>query len=406
MIKISRIVICVSAMSGVVLAQFDQSQLAMSQSGVGVRALSMANSVVSVVSDASALYWNPGALAFCPVRELSASLSGTVNSSVASGAEVKDGDEGRIQRIALGNVSWLNALPTSQGGMSIAVGLQNPYSLDYLVGFSGKDSSRHFKADGRMYMLSGGFGFQIAPGIGLGIAPSLLFGNRNISINDSITTYGDIYNYDIKQHYVGFDLRGGAVAEIASWLRMGLMIDAPQAIHFSEENDLRWQTGGMLYSNTDPGSGSIRGTVNGSIGAAVKAPWFLVSTQFDARAPRASAQKELAVAYWKIGGGASLELPVAKSGMILRGGYSRHEFDPAPYQLRYSTGDNVGYISDAANVKANHGDNLVSGGLAYEGSTLSVEGGGSYRFWSITNSQDITYKMSTIKIDASLSYRF
>lgn len=372
------------------------------QVGVGARAFSFANNYVAAANDMSAVYWNPAALAFLPVREAQAAfdvLGNTSNTDYFQSTQTSS-----IRRIRLASAGFMSAVPTARGGLTFAAALQSPVVFDRNPSFHGMIPNSSvlwedtFRGFGDLRYWSGAFGIQVAPGLGIGISPSLVTGRETIRDNQQETTSGVLarnYSYNFDRTYLGYDFRAGILYSlIQDRLHIGGRIVFPQTIWFNE----KWIDSGYTYQ------GVLTSSFSGAMGAAALLPFGTISTEFRFRAPydylypEENIPESSPAHYFKNGGGIGVEIPVLKTNVLLRGGYSLDEFDLYQYALKYDnepvgaefTGDSIITGSWGTNgIDVNNNRQEFTFGVAYVTEGFSIEATYGYQFWKLTTNGNI-----------------
>lgn len=369
------------------------------QIGVGARAFSFANNYVAAANDMSSVYWNPAALSFLPVREAQAAFDVLGNTSTTD--YFQSTQSSSIRRIRLASAGFMSAVPTARGGLTFAAALQTPVVFERNPSFHGmipktsvfwEDVYRGF---GDLRYWSGAFGIQVAPGLGIGVSPSLVTGHETIRENQqettsNVVTRNDFYNLD--RSYVGYDLRAGILYSLLQdRLHIGGRLVFPQTIWFNE----KWIDSSY--------QGVLTSSFSGAMGAAVLLPFGTVSTEFRFRAPydylypADNIPENSPAHYFKNGGGIGVEIPVMKTNVLLRGGYSLDEFDLYQYAMKYDyepvgaefTGDSITGSWGTDGIAVNKNRQELTFGLAYVLNTFSLEATYGYQFWKLTTNGNI-----------------
>ncbi|MDR2728400.1 MAG: hypothetical protein LBB56_04650 [Chitinispirillales bacterium] len=301
--------------------------------GVGVRALSFANNHTAVVNDLSAAYWNPAALAFLPVREFQVSIDGSRAYGTFDALRVSDYQD----RIRISSIGAMSAIPTVQGGLTIAAAYQNPYTFDEFSIYKYKG----YRQDGSIYTgkaefvtyggldnWSGSFGIQVAQGLSAGATVSLITGTERERV-----TFSDVDEVELECKYMGLGLRAGLLYAPEEFLKLGMQISAPQSMRFKEK-----ETDDGIVSHDN---GRVYRAPSGSLGAGITLPWVTIA--FDGRftmpytfiLPSEKIPENSQAKYFKLGGGIGVEAPLSFIPVVLRGGYSYDEYDLFSRVLKY-----------------------------------------------------------------------
>ncbi|MCU0609428.1 MAG: hypothetical protein MUF22_06665, partial [Chitinispirillaceae bacterium] len=321
------------------------------EAGVGARSFALANNYVAAANDVSAVYWNPAALAFLPVREIQGSVE--VLSQTSDVTYFGTHESSDLSRLRIGNAGYLFAMPTSQGGLSFAAAFQSPYIFDQNPSFhhtfsdaaGSVEQRRIYRGFGNMHFWSGALGIQVAPGLGIGIAPSYVSGSETIRDNWRETSSAGVADTTEEKDrtYSGFDVRLGALySHPKSGIRIGGRLVLPQTIGYVEQSTYSGEWHGTLYSS-----------FSGALGVAATLPFMIVTSEIRFRAPYDIIFPEESIPsgspahYFKNGAGIGGEIPLSKSNLLLRFGYSYDEYDPYRFAMRYD-GEPVGFKAGGA----------------------------------------------------------
>jgi len=395
---------CLCITAGVVVTS--HAELAMVREvGVGTNAFSLANNYVALAQDQSAIYRNPGALGFLPVRGFSLStdmLSSHVSTDFNGTSDASD-----LRRLRLPQMGYMSAVPTSMGGLTFAIGFQNPYVFDDNLKYHGRyDTANSININSRPYgglnFYTGAFGIQVAPGLALGAALSFVSGSEKVKesavINDTSVSYDDEPTYD----YSGYDIRFGMMYVFQKTYQFGARIVLPQTIWFKNEDNTSDK--GQLFSS-----------FSGALGASATYPLLVVSAELRFRAPYDLVLPDEQIPDSSIahnvnlGGGVGFIVPLGKSDFSLRAGYSFDQYDPYTFAKKYS-GESWQWSSDSGTTMGIVQDrHLVTGGLAYTSKSFSIEAGYGMQFWKI-NTKGITNRLSEdhdfSRFSLSMSFRY
>jgi len=357
--------------------------------GVGARALSFAGNHTAVVNDISATYWNPAALAFLPVREFQITLDGSrtygesdVWGQNITGVKMSDYDN----RIRLGSIGFMSAIPTVQGGLTLAAAYENPYTFDDFLIYNNSTTKEENFAEGGLNNWSASFGVQVAKGLSAGATISLITGTERATfLCEGICWYDedeDMYYFGAdtsKQDwkYMGFGLRTGLLYIPMENLKLGAQISTPQNIRFKTKKTVD----GRLYR-----------ALSGAFGAGVKLPWMTVALDgrftmpytftlsSDERIPASSQAK-----YFKLGGGLGLEVPLSMVPVVLRGGYSYDEYDLFSRVLKY---DDVPINWEHGGYSVDKNRHTITAGVGIFTSGTGLEFSYGYQTWALAYEQD------------------
>lgn len=398
----TQIHLCISFVITVCCSALFADNIVLQSKGVGTRALALGNSYVSIADDFTATYWNPGGLAFIPVRGLQAALDFTANTMDG----VFDGnmDNARSNRVRLENAGLIRAVPTAQGGFAFALGFSSPYVLDNIYAFHGRnqylgtrpDTSiywdtitignkkdtvpvdvikhgdimkfdlRRNKIYGQLNLFSAAVGWQIARGLGFGVTLSLISGTENQNNRYRIYNNGDtLFDNSVEvigRTYLGVDVRAGMLFTPFEYLKLGILINPPQFIRFEQY----YQYKDLQYDDVFPqifDIGSLKSSFSGSVGGTLTLPFLLFTVQGNVRAPVTAEENESNDrSYWKGGVSTGLEIPVRVISTFLRAGYSWSELDLAPYKVAWNSG---GLSIEPQLQSTSNGIHTITGGIGF-----------------------------------------
>ena len=324
---------------------------------VGARALSFAGNHTAVANDISAVYWNPAALAYLPVREFFVSFDGmrtygktgdVTGNSVTVPPDAKMSDY--MDRIRLSGVGAMTAIPTVQGGLTIAGVYEKPLAFDDLTVYSYTIGSTPVSEDninyGDINRWSGAFGVQVAEKVAAGLTISLITGSQS-SVFDQQRNGKPYNDLEIGRSYLGYALSGGALYLLTDYLKLGLKINAVMDLSVREKWDVRWnyiRKDDEVYDFRDENgrgyrydeNGRAYAAPNGSVGAAIALPWFTAALDIRATMPYTfvlpgeKIPEDVQARYFKLGAGVGFEVPLPVVPVVLRGGYSFDEYDLSP----------------------------------------------------------------------------
>lgn len=316
--------------------------------GTGARSQGMGNNFTAISNDYSAVFWNPAGLAFTPVREVHVGMGLTSAMSTTDlGTVSTDYSKSTFNFSSAG---LLRSLPTKQGGLSFALGYSSPYSFEDLQRFNGNDvyigsanlytptdtlypgSTLHYDdyklyVNGRLGLFTGAVGWQVAERFGVGISLSFIYGTSTST--KSVLTHtarGRIFDdgTEIRSltNYTGFDIRLGAMYKITSKLTSGLRLEIPKTIRYYNK----------ISDNviTETNHGLLKSSLSGGAGLAYTLPFSTISADVQFRSPNPEIE-DGALSHWKGGAGAGIEIPVPKTNILLRGGYSWKQADLFPF---------------------------------------------------------------------------
>ena len=398
--------------------------------GAGARALALANNHVASANNLSALYWNPAALAILPVREFQVSFDGMrmygttevagTGVTVPSGAKMSDYSD----RIRLSGLGYMSAMPTVQGGLTLAASFDRPYMFDNFTFYTFNTPwDETVELDGRRYgdlnRWSGAFGIQVAPKVSAGLTLSVVSGSYESPIkqkvwfdNTLLEAYPDYYDVEFEKNFLGYMLTFGALAYPTDELKIGLKIDAVSNIRFTETWFLREN-----YADTRRERGDLKGRAyrapTGTLGIEYKLPW--ITTAFDIRATMPytfvlplGVPDTIQARYFKFGAGIGLEAPLPSLPIVLRAGYSIDEHDIYPIIYKY---DGLEIEWGDANFWPKKDRHTIGAGIAFFTAGLGLELSYAYQTWGIaTNNWDnwmsLRQNYSSHRVMTSIIYRY
>ncbi len=376
--------------------------------GVGTRANSFAQNYVAIANDLSAVHWNPAALAFLPVREFQISLDG-FRSYMLSDVNANNGHDVRggviddyHERIRLANVGIMSALPTVQGGFTLATSYSTPYTFDDFssekYNLVDSDGSKNRRVDlikyGDLRMWSVAFGIQVAPGLSAGLSGSLITGKEHSSVVKQSSYEDDPFvDEKIESGYIGYDFRGGLLYRPNNSFRAGLRVVLPQNIRFKENAEGFDQFGSFRYES----DGSMRSAPSGALGVGFVFPWLTISGEGRATMPYTFVYpgEKIPVTsqakYFKLGGGVGVEVPLVVLPAMVRLGYSYDELDLHDYIYDYDNSDDemekAKWFDDGFTVQ--NDKQTFSAGLGFISSGTGIELSYSYQVWGITHTSGV-----------------
>jgi long-subunit fatty acid transport protein len=387
--------------------------LAINQVGVGARAFSFANNYVAAANDMSSIFWNPAALSFIPVREIQVSLDMLSNTSNTDFLGSKENSD--VRRIRLANIGYLSAVPTGRGGLTFAAAYQSPYVFDDNPSFFGNyiDKSNNsiklnkdYRSFGSLNFWSGAFGLQVAPGLGIGAALSLVTGSQKInyiftSDTDGIATRTNNDMYNAERSYVGYDVRLGLLYSPIEKIRLGARLVLPQTIWFTEDPP--------IYEGFS--KGQLFSSYSGAIGISTVLPIATLSSEVRFRAPYDYVNPEDVIPSTspahssRVGAGLGAEIPLFIKNALVRLGYSWDQYDTHPFAIQYD-GDTSQAVWESDGVTVNQDRNLLTAGLAYVSSGISIEASYGYQFWKLNTNGTLSESDHIQRFLVSLSTRF
>jgi len=321
--------------------------------GVGTKAQGMGNNYTAIVNDYSAVFWNPSGLAFIPVREIHAGMNITgMSTETALGGTEKSFKKSHF---GFSSAGLVRSIPTTQGGFAFAAGYSSPYSFMDVSRYRGVDvyndptpnivlsngdgnylrygdslwydDSKNV-SNGTLGMWSAAAGWQISNGFGFGVTASFLNGKQMNHRSLYTHNYRGVFDYETdiatETEYYGFDLRIGAMYQPNTFLSAGARLEIPQVIRYKTLQ--RYASDGLVVK----GNGTLRSSMGSALGLAATLPFVKIAADATVRSPNPDVD-EGDLAYWKIGAGVGLEIPVTALNALFRAGYSWKEYDLYPY---------------------------------------------------------------------------
>jgi hypothetical protein len=319
--------------------------------GTGARSLAFGGNHTAVANDLSAAYWNPAALAFMPAREFQLSFDGmrTFGHSDVSGRGVVipggANNSDHRDRIRLSGAGAMTAIPTIQGGLTLAVAYERPVLFDDFSIYSYRVGNTRYSENivryGDLNRWSGAFGVQVAPRISAGLSVSIITGSAVTAI-EQLRNEAPFNDEELRHYYLGYSLTGGALFLLNDNLRFGVRIDNIMSLGVREERRIKWNWGNDWSNpNTNAGTrfndkGSAHTAPSGAVGVGAKFPWFTAALDLRATMPYTfvlpaeNIPADVQARYFKVGGGLGLETPIPNTPVVLRAGYSLDETDLYP----------------------------------------------------------------------------
>jgi len=277
-----------------------------------------------------------------PVREFQASfdISRTIGSSYIdgggtsplSGAKMDD----IMDRLRLRGIGAMTAIPTIQGGLSLAASYDSPFAFDDFsvygyVDRDGADNIDDYRRYGDLNRWSIAFGVQVAPKIAAGLAVSIVTGED--AHNSAIVEFKEEQKYK----YLGYSLTWGLMYRPTDYLSLGLNINTMMGLDFEWKCTTDWVKFGedsLPASFSDKASGKAYRAPYGALGLGLTLPWMIAA--FDFRLimpytfilPGSNIPRGLQSREFKAGAGLGVEAPLPISApVVLRAGYSIDECD-------------------------------------------------------------------------------
>jgi len=377
--------------------------------GIGARAFAFAGNHTAAVNDLSAVYWNPAALAFLPVREFQASfdITRTVGESYVSGGGVSALPGAKmdnyLDRLRLRGVGAMTAIPTVQGGLTLAAAYESPFAFDDFspCGYISNDTSfvENAVRYGDLNRWSFAFGVQVAPKIAAGLTLSIITGEDRIVFDQKLD--GEKYNdLELKSSYLGYSMTGGFIYLPADYLKLGLNFNVMMNLGVSETGAVRWSEGDDKRTGNRPASlpkikGKAYRAPYGALGAALTLPWMIAALDLrlvmpytfimpgeDINMPGNSQARN-----FKTGAGVGVEVPLPISApIVLRAGYSIDECDFYPIVNKYEYDEidwetGTEYLSVGSKQALSLGAAIFTSGVGFE---LSY----GYQTWGVRHKDE------------------
>ena len=374
----------------------------------GGRALSFAGNHVAAVNDISATYYNPGILAFMPVREFGLSVDGLSQTTATSLYGTTE--EESLQRLRFEQAGVAYAAPTSRGGFTVGGLVCKPLIFDdvnVIDASTTRDGStyrtdRYYKVYGQLTHWSAGFGIQPAPRLGLGMSLGLVGGSEDMrydlykSRNGQVDPEGkptdNDFEQDIHKNLLGFDIRGGVAWELEKVMRLGFTLAFPQIVHFEERAEVAFPHLGYADPAIYRDGGNFRSSYRGAAGGVWYLPFATVTADVRFRAPYnlifidERIPSSSPAAHFRIGAGVAVEAPVVRS-LLLRAGYSWDEFDTHAL-LEDVKGLEIDWSTNGIEASRNY--HRLGAGLGYVYENIQLEFGYGVRFWDVTTRNIMT----------------
>lgn len=325
--------------------------------GVGARAFAFAGNHTASVNDLSAAYWNPAALAFLPVREFQTSFDVTRTAgaseiyggpSALPGAKMEDYRD----RLRLRGIGAMTAIPTVQGGLTLAASYESPFAFDdfSVYGYSHNDVSvvENDVRYGDLNRWNIAFGVQVAPKISAGLTVSIISGDDRTVFDESKN--GEPYNdLEVKYSFLGYALTGGFLYIPADYLKLGLCLNMLMDLGLKQTQSVKWYKGEDWrddYGRPDkisPLDGNAYRTPYGALGVGLTLPWLIADLDlrlvipYTFIMPGETIPDAAQARNFKTGAGVGVEVPLPISApIVLRAGYSVDECDFYPLVYRLS----------------------------------------------------------------------
>jgi len=376
--------------------------------GVGARAFAFAGNHTAVVNDLSATYWNPSALAFLPVREFQASFDATRTfgtSEISGGASALPGvkmDDYR-DRLRLRGIGAMTAIPTIQGGLTLAAAYESPFAFDDFSVYGYKyddvavtDNDVRY---GDLNRWSLAFGIQVAPKIAAGLSVSIISGEDRTVFDQRLA--GERYNdLELKYSYLGYSMTGGFLYLPTDYLKLGLNLNVMMNLGVKETGTVRWSEG---EDERDAAGrprtlraidGKAYRAPYGALGAGFTLPWMIAA--FDLRLvmpytfilPGENIPDDSQARNFKAGAGVGAEVPLPISApVVLRAGYAIDECDFYPVVNRLADSETIDWES-GTEFSPIGGKHTLSLGVAIFTSGTGFELSYGYQTWGVQHQNE------------------
>jgi len=386
--------------------------------GVGTRARAFAGNHTAVANDMSAAYWNPAALAFLPVREFQLSFDGmrTFGTCDITGdrVDVPAGakNDDYKDRLRLGSIGAMTAMPTVRGGLTIAAAYERPLTFDDFSVYEYRlpDDTENIGADyvryGDLNRLSVAFGVQVAPNISAGLAVSVVTGSSE-TILDQKKNGGPYNDYKIKHSYLGYSFTLGALYLPTEYLKLGMRLNTLMSLDVKESWTTKYAEGepigGFSGQKFGPLSGKAYMAPHGAVGAGFTLPWL--TSALDIRftmpytfvMPGENIPDRFQARDFKMGGGLGFEVPVPATSLVLRTGYSFDDYDLYPL-VHKMEGDDV-FWEEGDGFEIIRNKHTLTFGFGYFTSGFGLELSYSWQTWGLAHQDD----ESAIRIEQAYS---
>jgi len=413
--------------------------------GVGARAMAFANNHTAAANDLSAVYWNPAALAFLQVREVQVSFDAMRigAASVLSGSGVSIPPKAKLSdnrdRIRLSGIGAMTAIPTVQGGLTLAASFDRPYIFDDFTVYTYKAGDETMKlsggGDGDLNKWNFAFGIQVAPKISVGLTMSIVSGseesytfikktsdfpNYDKDTDDVYIDYlylNDYYDVEFQKKYLGYALTIGALYCPIDMLKLGVKINIADNVDLVEMQYYKTFPDSKRESASSSDKGRLYRAPSGTFGAELTLPWLIAALDFRVTLPYTFILSSVDVNNMpdglqakdlKFGVGLGLEAPLPDLPIVLRAGYSFDECDLFPRIVKYK-----GYDEDGIDWDAILGEetawspagnrHTIAAGAGIFTSGIGLELSYAYQTWGISSVSAINKGVSPLKFKENYS---
>lgn len=227
---------------------FTEIQFLTQQAGIGVRAAGMGGAFIGVANDYSAVFWNPGGLAFIKSKEAFGSMSNdrTDNSTLFFNKLTKSNQS----FTRLNSFGILSPVNVYRGGFTVGLGVNRVINYNGVFSVAGFNSSpddsvfqrEDITEEGGVYNATLSGGVEVAKGLGIGVSFNFWFGshkyNSLFTENDNLNLY-TLNQYDnnryINSKIKGFDMTVGLLYRPVPYFQLGAAMTTPQYFSISED---------------------------------------------------------------------------------------------------------------------------------------------------------------------------
>ncbi|MBD3345408.1 MAG: hypothetical protein GF401_10140 [Chitinivibrionales bacterium] len=387
--------------------------------GVGTRALALGNNYTALANDASSLFWNPAGITFTKGSAFQFSFGGLRSQAFS---EFHPGNtismsESDISRLQVGNVAYVHNF-IGRRNIAFGIAYQNPYAFDAVLGYSGTwmsggntvEIDNWYRSLGHLEFWTAGFGVRIIPEFAVGLALSLVTGHSDDQLEfrrtvngEVVDPYNDNYIDEINRDYGGYDARLGFRFRPSDHFALGMRIDFPSYIAFSE-----WGSevlpSALSESYDFTMDGYLTTYYSGAVGLAFTTPHTVLTAEVNARAPHPESIETELQRHWKVGAGAGIEIPFLFDCLTLRGGYAWKEYSPYPYNVHYD-----GFVEEdyAEETHSFNGEHMVSAGIAYTvAERVSLDLAVSHRVYELSTASVLEEKHESQRVLGAVSVGF
>ncbi len=192
--------------------------------GTSARAMGMGGAYLAISDDASALRANPAGLARIGRIEFGASLvDRTLDLKTVDQGDPSNADLAKSRIAAL---SFVYPFPTYRGSMVLAVGYFVPHVLDRNYVRAGGNRQEQLFEEGAVAEWSAGIAVDMSPTLSVGVRATRIYGSR---FQDWVFQNADYDVHEISDLEIsGFTASVGALARVAPWAQLGLVLDLPR----------------------------------------------------------------------------------------------------------------------------------------------------------------------------------